>query len=333
MVIIMKIASFIIATAVFATFSGGVHAQNTFPTKPINLMVPYPAGGLSDIIARVVNTPLAAKLGQPVVVENLGGVSGALGAQKVLDAPADGHYLLQGSANELVLAPLALKAVKLKTEDFRMVQMIATAPMVIVARKDLPANTADELVALIRKSAQEGKPITYASVGVGSLFHLAGEQLSKLVNAPMTHVPYKGAADVVRDMVGQQVDLFITPNGKAAVEMAKQGRFKFIAAVSPARQAAIPHVPSVTESVALKSFVFDNTWTAYFVKKDTPEAIVQILHKALSETLSDPNVKTTLEAQSLDVAKPLSLDEAAKAYIAGAEQFRTLAKSINLAPQ
>ena len=123
--------------------------------KPVSLMVPYPAGGLSDAIARVVEKPLSKALGQMVMVENLGGVSGALGAQKVLSAPADGHFLHQGSPNELILAPMALQAVKYRSEDFRPVQIIGAFPMAVLARKDLPASNLDELAALAKKAAAE----------------------------------------------------------------------------------------------------------------------------------------------------------------------------------
>ncbi|MGH8804939.1 MAG: tripartite tricarboxylate transporter substrate-binding protein, partial [Polaromonas sp.] len=109
--------------------AGAAVAADPFPSKPVMLMVPYPAGGLSDVIARTVNTALARQLGQPVLVENLGGVSGAIAAQKVLSAPSDGYYIFQGSPNELILSPLANAAVKFKSEDFRLVQMIAVAPM------------------------------------------------------------------------------------------------------------------------------------------------------------------------------------------------------------
>ena len=115
-------------------------AQN-YPTKPVTLMVPYPAGGLSDVLARKVNVALAAELKQPVIIENLGGAGGAIAAQKVLNAPADGHIIFQGSPNELILAPLAIQAVKYKPEDFRLVQQMAMAPIAITARKDFaPSN-------------------------------------------------------------------------------------------------------------------------------------------------------------------------------------------------
>jgi tripartite-type tricarboxylate transporter receptor subunit TctC len=148
----------------------------------------------------------------------------------------------------------------------------------------------------------------------------------------MLHVPYKGGADVVRDLIANQVDMFITPYAAPQIAMAKQGRFKFIAALSPGRQRAIPDVPSVDEGKALKGF-HHTIWNGYFVKRDTPEAVVQTLHKAIISTLTDPAIKTSLEAQGGELAKPLSLDQTAKVYAEGTSQFRAIAASINLQPQ
>jgi tripartite-type tricarboxylate transporter receptor subunit TctC len=145
-----------------------------------------------------VEKPLAKALGQMVIVENLGGVSGALGAQKVLSLPADGHMIYQGSPNETILAPLALQAVKYKSEDFRMVQIIGAFPMAVLARKDLPASNIDELAALAKKAAAEGRPLTYGSVGRRLVLPRAGcEHFAHLAGAPMTHVPYKGMGTAV----------------------------------------------------------------------------------------------------------------------------------------
>jgi tripartite-type tricarboxylate transporter receptor subunit TctC len=304
----------------------------TFPSKPVTMMVPYPAGGLSDVIARRVNPSLSKALGQPVIVENLGGAGGAIAAQKVLNAPSDGYYLFQGSPNELILAPLANAAVKFKTEDFRQIQRVALAPMAIMARADLPANTADELVAYANKQAKDGKPMTYASVGTGSFYHLLGEQMSKTLGVPMTHVPYKGGADVFKDMIGSQIDIFISPYGAPQVELAKQNKIKFIAVLSPQRQALVPQIASVADSQGLKTFLYE-IGTGYFVKKDTPESAVQALHKALLQVLGDSEVKAGLVLLGAELANPQSLDGASKAFADEATQYRAIAKSINLQAQ
>lgn len=125
-----------VLAAALALIAGAASAQG-FPSKPVTLLVPYPAGGLSDVIARMVEKPLAKSIGQVVIVDNLGGASGSIAGQKVLNAPADGHLVYQGSPNELILAPLAMQAVKYKAEDWRMVQIIGSFPMAVLARKGL----------------------------------------------------------------------------------------------------------------------------------------------------------------------------------------------------
>jgi tripartite-type tricarboxylate transporter receptor subunit TctC len=314
------------------SFAGTAFAQ-AFPNKPVTLMVPYPAGGLSDVVARTVNAPLGKALGQPVIVENLGGASGGIAAQKVLNAPSDGYMLFQGSPNELIFAPLALSAVKYKSEDFRQIHRIALAPMAIVARGELPANNADELVAYAIKAAKEGKPLTYASVGVGSFYHLLGEQMSKMIGVPMLHVPYKGAADVVKDLLGNQIDIFITPYGAPQVSLAKDKKIKFVASTSPGAHPLLPQLPRTSESTgALKNFTAE-IGTGYFVKRDTPEPVVQTIHKALQAVLGDSEYLSRMTAMG-QLASPLqTLDVANKAFVDETAQYRAIAKSINLQAQ
>jgi tripartite-type tricarboxylate transporter receptor subunit TctC len=319
------------ALLIAVSFVGTSFAQ-TYPAKPVTLLVPYPVGGLSDVIARKVNTPLGKALGQPVIVDNLGGASGSIAAQKVLSAPSDGYMLFQGSPNELIFAPLAISAVKYKSEDFRQIHRIALAPMAIIARADLPANTADELVAYAIKAAKDGKSMTYGSVGIGSFYHLLGEQMSKVIGAPMLHVPYKGGADVFKDMMGGQVDIFITPYGAPQVELAKAGKLKFIAATSASRGPLMPQLASTAESKLLKSFTAE-IGTGYFVKRDTPEPVVQTLHKALQAVLGDPDYISSALALG-QVTSPLqTLEVANKAFVDETAQYRAIAKSIKLEPQ
>jgi len=310
----------------------GTALAQSFPSKPVTLMVPYPAGGLSDVIARTLNTALSKQLGQAVIVENLGGASGGIAAQKVLNSAADGHMIFQGSPNELVLAPLSNAAIKYKSEDFRLVQMISINPLAMFARKDLPANNGDELVAYARKTAASGKPMTYASVGPGSMYHLLGEHMSKLTGIEMTHVPYKGAAPAQQDLMSGAVDIFMTPYGKGPVQLAEDGKLKVVAALSQERQELIKKHPTLNESTALKGFVFD-TWSGYFVHKDTPEAVVQILHKALSEVANDPAIRSALEAQAMTVPRPQPLAALSKVYGDNTSRYRAIAKAMNLQPQ
>lgn len=310
----------------------GVASAQSFPTKPVTLMVPYPAGGLSDNIARRVNVPLGAALGQPAIVDNLGGGSGSIAAQKVLNGPSDGYTVFQGSPNELILAPLAISAIKYKPESFRQIHRIALAPMAIFVRPGFPAKTADELAAHAAKVAKEGKPMTYASVGVGSFYHLLGAKMSKDLGVEMTHVPYKGGADAQRDLFTDLVDIFITPYGPAQVELVKQGKMRALAVLTPARQRLMPEVPSTTESKALKAFTAE-IGTGYFVKRDTPEPVVQALHQALQKTLGDTQLRASLFAMGQEASPLQTLAEADKAYQLEISAYQAIAKSINLQAQ
>lgn len=318
--------------AAAATLGTPVASAQSFPTKPVTLMVPYPAGGLSDVIARLVNGPLGKILGQPVIVDNVGGVSGAIAAQKVLGAPADGYHLFQGSPNELILAPLAISSVKFKSDDFRLVQMVSTGQIAVYTRPDLPVATMDELIDYARKEAAAGRPITYASVGPGSFYHLLGAQLSKITGIPMTHVPYKGGAPANQDLLGGRVDIFITVYGKNYQQWAETGKIKILALLNSERREGFKQYPAIAETKPLKDFTF-NLWTGYFVKKDTPEPIVQTLHDALNGALAEPAVRDGLLANGMQPAKPVSLADAGKFYADQAVKFRAIAKSIGLEPQ
>ncbi|MDB5743861.1 MAG: hypothetical protein JWR68_2176 [Polaromonas sp.] len=321
-----KTFSALLAGLLLAT---GAIAQ-TYPSKPVNLMVPYPAGGPSDSIARIFTVPLGKELGQPVIVENLGGVSGALAAQKVLAAPADGHYLFQGSPNEVILSALANAAVKFKAEDFRLVHPVADAVMVFVVRKDLPVSNVDELIALARKSGD--KPLTYGSVGIGSLYHLILENVQQVADIKLTHAPYKGNAPLLQDIGGGQVDFAVLVYSAGMGALAEQGRLKVIGQLGAQRSELLKNVPTASEGKELKNFSY-KIWSGLMVRKDTPENVVQRLHKAIGVTLQDPSVRSQLAAQTQLTSAPMSLAESAKFFEEETTRYRTIAKSINLQPQ
>ena len=319
-----------LAIMVGLLLSASAALAQSYPAKPVNLMVPYPAGGPSDAIARIFFNPLGKELGQQVLVENLGGVSGALAAQKVLAAPADGYYVFQGSPNEVILSPLANAAVKLKTEDFRLVQPVADAVMVFVTRKDLPVNNVDDLIALARKSAD--KPLTYGSVGVGSLYHLILENLQAQTATKLAHVPYKGNAPLLQDIGGGQVDFAMLVYSAAMSGLAEQGRLKVIGQLGAQRSELLKDVPTASEGKELKNFSY-KIWTGFMVPKSTPEDVVVRLHAAIGKTLQDPAVRSQLAAQTQLAAAPMTLAESAKFFEAETARYRAIAKQINLQPQ
>lgn len=320
----------LLACGLLTACGAAAFAQQPYPAKPVSLMVPYPAGGPSDATARIFTTPLGQALGQQVLVENLGGVSGALAAQKVLSAPADGYYLFQGSPNEVILSPLANAAVKLRAEDFRLVAPVADAVMVFVARKDLPANSVDELIALARRSAAQ--PLSYGSVGIGSLYHLLLEKVQLQTGIKLNHAPYKGNAPLLQDLGGGQVDFAVLVYSAAMGALAEQGRLKVIGQLGAQRSELLKNVPAMSESRELRDFDY-KTWSGFMVPRRTPEDVVQRLHKAIGSTLADPGVRAQLAAQTQVAAAPMSLAQAQKFFEAETARYREIAKSIHLQPQ
>ena len=210
--------------------------------------------------------------------------------------------------------------------------MITINPMAVLARKDLPVNNGDELIAYAKKAADAGTPMTYASVGPGSMYHLLGEHMSKQTGITMTHVPYKGGAPAQQDLMGGLVDIFMTPFGKSHGQLVEEGKLKVVGVLSSERQAMFKKAPTLNESKALKGFVFE-MWSGYFVRKDTPEAVVQALHKALSEVANDPAVRAALEAQAMVVPRPQPLTAMNKVYGDNITRYRAIAKAINLQPE
>lgn len=313
----------------------GVASAQAISVKPVNLMVPYPAGGLSDVIARIVERPLGKTLNQMVIVENLGGVGGALGAQKVLQAPADGLYLYQGSPNELILAPMAMQSVKYKAEDWRMVQVIGSFPMAVLARKGLPANNIDELVALAKKASAEGKPLSYASVGVGSLYHFVGANFAHAIGAQMTHVPYRGLAPALQDLGGNLVDVGFLVVDSRLPGFVDQGLFKVLATMAPSGKPEakfLEKYPSINDSKAVKDFAFD-AWTGYFVRKDTPENVVAALNRSLATAMNDPEARKKLEELGGRVPPMMSVADAQREFERQTARFRAIARNIKLEAQ
>ncbi|MBB3181272.1 tripartite tricarboxylate transporter substrate binding protein [Variovorax sp. Sphag1AA] len=331
----MRLTKFLAAVFTGLLVTCSAAAADTYPSRTVSLVVPYPPGGSSDVIARVINEPLSRLLGQPVIVDNIGGAAGAIGAQKMLNAKPDGYSVFQGSVTETILVPLANAAVKFKSDEFRPVQMIGVAPMVLVARADLQANDMDELIALARRQAAAGAPLTYGSTGFGSLFHVLGEKLSVSAGAPMVHVPYKGGAPLMQDLASGQVDFMLAPIQQQILGMTDAGRMKILGTLEPRGTKGAPLLkkyPSVNDGALVKDFSYQ-FWHGYFVRKDTPEAIVERLNKALGTVLQDPKVRAQLEEQGLTVAAPGTTAEAARAYEAEIARYRDIAKVVKLQPQ
>ncbi len=316
------------ATLVLAAGAVALSASaQTFPSKTVSVVVPYPAGGASDFVARSIQVEYQKQLGQTVIIENIGGVSGALGVQKVLSAPADGHAQVLATPMELVLAPLAMSAVKFKPEDLRMAGMIAATSVLFLIRKDIPAKNLDEFIAW----AKDKEP-SYGSVGPGSLYHLMGEKFSAMTGIKMLHVPYKGGGPLITDLGGGQVDVAFFPLAGPVPGMVKEGRVKAIGVSSPTPHPMFPEVAPMSKHKLLPDFNFD-IWIGVQVPKNTSEAVVNRINQAMNETLKSPEVRKAQEATGSQIPKPMSVAELDKLYVSEVDRYKAIFKSINLSPQ
>lgn len=301
-----------------------------YPTlKPVSLVVPYPAGGASDVSARIFSEPIGRALGQQVLVENVAGGTGVLGAKRVLNSPADGYAMLHGSANEVILTPLLNASAKYKPEDFRLVQPITEATIVLLVRGELPVRTLDEFVELARKPG--GKPLTYGSVGVGSLYHVLTEYMGQRTGAKFLHVPYKGAAPALQDLAGGQVDFAVLPYQVSMDAMARQGRIKVVSSFSRSLPTQLRHIPTLRDSKLLPDFEYV-IGGGYYVRKGTPDEVVRKLRVAIGQALAQPELRARLESEGRTVMHAGSEQEAEAWQAAQLSRYRGMVEGLGLKP-
>ena len=321
--------AFVLSLASLCVAPFAMGAARAADLRVVTLLVPYPAGGLSDSIARAISAALGRALNQQVIVDNLGGVSGSLAAQKVLNAPADGHLIFLGSPNEVILSPMVNAAVKLRAEDFRMLGQVAVNPLVLLTRSTLPVRNVDEFIAYAKT---QDKGLSYGSVGMGSMYHLLAESMAQQTQIHVTHVPYKGMAPMVQDVGGNSIDFAILPYATSFKGMSEQGRLRLIGWLAPTRSELDTSVPALGESQILKNFSH-STWAGLMVSRKTPEDMVVRLNKALAEVLRDPEVRRQIAATGSEAPQPQTLAEAERKLREDTVKFRAMAKNIQLQPQ
>ena len=303
-----------------------VWAQS-YPQRLVTMVVPYPAGGGSDFVARKLQAQLGKQLGQQVIVENTGGVGGAIGVQKVLSGPADGYQLVLGSPMELILAPLGLSAVKYKPEELRLVAQLVTTTMVLLTRKDLPVSNVHELI-----EWGKTKELSYGSVGPGSMYHLVAERFTQLTKTRTLHVPYKGMAPVLADLMGGQIDMGFIPLVGNVPALIQEGKVKALGITARQPLARFPTLDPLAAHKGFESFEFD-LWAGVQVPRQTPADVVARLHKAIYDSLQNPDIRKAYEGTGNSMPKPMALSELDRLYSAEIGRYQAIAKSVNLQPQ
>ena len=301
----MKLRVFL-STAMLALAMGGgfsgqagaaTDAAADFPNKPISFIVPFPAGNVSDTMVRIVSEELTKILGQSIIVENRVGGSGSIGLVAAARAPADGYTWVIGTGGALITAPLMQKNPTFDPlKDFTPITMMAPLPMIIVARPELPANTLGELLALARDNP--GK-YDYASLGMGSLPHLAGELLASQAKVDMLHIPYKGSSQASTDLLGGRVAIMFDTVPPAMTQI-RAGKLKPLAITSAQPTDVAPGIAPVAATPGLESYEAIS-WTGLLAPAGTPPAIVQKIHDAVAQVLAMPDIKKRFFDMGLDL--------------------------------
>jgi tripartite-type tricarboxylate transporter receptor subunit TctC len=281
----------LLAAAMLVT-AFATQAQTTeYPDKPIRLVVPYPPGGGTDVIARIMQEPLQTLLGQPIVIDNRGGAAGSIGSDVVAKAPPNGYTVLFTLSSHTINPSIYPKLPFDTEKDFEPVGMVASLPQILVANTNFPASTVAELITLAK--AAPGT-LSFASVGTGSPGHLAGELFKLRTGTQMIHIPYRGGGPALTDVLGGQVPL-LWVSIPAAAQFVKSGKLKALAVSTRKRSEAVPDVPTMLEA-GIPDFEVDS-WYAMFVPAKTPRPVIDKLNRALNAAVHDPVIRNKLLAQ------------------------------------
>ena len=283
----MKILSY--AVALFVALAGALGARaETFPSKPVTLIVPFPPGGITDIVARIVGEKMKNSLGQPVIVENVGGAGGTIGVTRLFRSPPDGYTIAIGQWTSHVGGAAMYQVPFDYLKDFEPIAMLSVGTLWIIARKDFPAKDTKELIAYLKANPAK---VTGGTIGIGSAIHMCLVYFADKTGTTMQYVPYRGAAPMLQDLLAGQIDLSC-PEAGQTLSQYHAGNFKAYAVMAEKRWFAAPDTQTVVEAgVPGVSFPF---WHGLWAPKDTPKDVIAKLNAAVVDALADPAVRQRL---------------------------------------
>jgi len=316
----------IVLTTIFITVCNSSVFANSYPARPIRLIVPFPPGGNTDVLSRLLAKGLSDIWGQQVIVDNRPGAGGTIGTALAARAPADGHTIVMGSFGSVLLANSLYKNLSYEPmRDLAPVIMVAAPPGLLVVHPSLPAQTPADLIKLAKSASIK---LNYASAGNGSWNHLFGELFKEQAKIDVTHVPYKGTVPALTDVIGGRAQWMFAPFPPALPQI-RNDRLRAVAVTSPNRSIVLPDVPTVSES-GLPGYEAEG-WFAVLAPHGTPSGVIGKLNKTMNEILLSSEMRTTLAA---DGARPIGGTpyELLESMKNGIEKWRRIVKALNLQP-
>ena len=308
----------LLAIALFALAAGlasaqEIYAQEPYPSRPITVVVPYPAGGVTDTLARLLAERMRPSLGQPMVVENVPGAGGSVGPGRVARATPDGYTIVLSNSENFVLNPAVQKLEYDVVADFEPVVLLPAYPLLIVSKNAVPAKDLKELIAWIKANASK---ITQGTVGYGTAQHLCGLSMQKAIGVTWQLVPYRGGPPAMQDMLAGQIDIMCTATG-SFLPAIRNGQMRAYAITAPARAAAMPEIPTVDE--AGLPGLYDGVWNGIWVPKGTPKPVIDKLNAAAVAAMADPDFRKRIIDLALDMPPADQLTPAALGALQKAE--------------
>jgi tripartite-type tricarboxylate transporter receptor subunit TctC len=285
----------LLAILLFTLAAGMASAQEVYPARPITMVVPYPPGGVTDTLARLLAEHMRASLGQPIVIEDLGGAGGSVGVGRVARAAPDGYTIILGNSENFVLNPAVLTLQYDVVADFEPVVLLPAYPMLIVSKNAVPAKDLKELIAWIKADA--GK-ITQGTVGYGTAQHLCGLSMQKAIGVNWQLVPYRGGPPAMQDMLAGQMDIMCTASG-SFLPLVRNGQVRAYAITAKTRAAAAPDIPTVDEAGLPGLYV--SVWNGIWAPKGTPKAATLKLNAAAVQALANPELRQRVTDLALEM--------------------------------
>lgn len=307
--------------------SSAAHAQG-YPARPVTVVVPFAAGGSSDILARAFGASLASRLGQPVIIENKPGAGGIIASDYVARAQADGYTLLFGTIGTHAINPVLKKTLPFDVaKSFTAIGRLQDGPLVLVVNPSLQVKNLQGLIDYARANPDK---LSYASAGIGAISHLGGELFKSEAKVEIVHVPYKGGGAAMPDLLGGQVQLMLEtiPNTLSSV---RAGKLRALAVSSDKRSASLPDVPTFTES-GLKGLNV-TTWTGLFGPAGMPADVASRLNAEIAKIAADPDYIKRIEQTGSEVAKPMSGEQFAAFVNSEVTRWRTVARTAGIQPE